>query len=272
MSADITAGTPGYCEREDVQEAMQENDRSFGEFPLDNDSVDAAVASASRWFNTATDAHFYDSNAAASDLISSDTLQATDIRLSIPSSDHPQEGQLMYTSRGVTDRFSYPVTQTGRYARATTVAGVARLPAFYVESVDKLLVRETGGDVEDWVASSDFQQGRGEDYYLIQDGQNNTGRSYLYLLAESIGPRVDFEDILTVDLSYGLDWQDRPWPEVRRGVAHLAAAELTADDDLLAQVPENATISNVQTVAEMHLARAMDQPGYLSRWLGGAVA
>jgi hypothetical protein len=251
-------GGPLYCTQEDVQEAMQEADRSFGDQPLSTEEVDAARASASRWFNSRTDAHFYDAGGTTD--LSDSTRTAADVRLSVPETPHRPNGFGFRAADAGRTHVVYPNPQVGRYARVS-------LPAYYVQSVDRLAVREFGGETTDWVAAADKIEGRGEDYYVTVDGSDNYGRSYLYVDVASLGPHLTFEDVITADFSYGLDWQETPWPDVRRGVAHLAAAELTKDDDLLANIPEGATLTSVDTKAEMHMGYAMDSPGYLADYM-----
>lgn len=262
---------PAYAEESDVQAAMQEADVAFNERPLGTTNVETAIQTASRWFRRQTDAHFYDSTAAASDLISSSPSSVTDIRLSIPSSPHAQPGQLSQVADETRRQPSYPVTQVGQYARATTTAGEPRLPYFHVETIDSLEVRERGGELTDWVAANDKTEGRGEDYYLQTEG-DSTGRSYLYIHAGALGPRQDFDDVLLAGVSFGADWQDHPWADVRRGIAHLAAAELVKDDDVLTAIPDGATINSVDTEVSLHLKYAFNQPGYLSSYLGRYIA
>lgn len=254
----ITDG-PLYCTRDDIQDAMQEADVSWGDQPLSDAEVDAARAAASRWFNSRTDAHFYDSGGTQADLDTTPRT-ATGVRLSVPETPHRPDGQLFRVPEGARTQVTYPNPQRGRYARL-------RLPLYYAESVARLQVQEYGGDTTDWVADAEFQQGRGEDYYLQVDGRDNYGRSYLYVDVGSLGVHLTYEDIIVADFEHGLDWQDTAWPDVRRGVAHLAAAELTKDDDLLASIPEGATITNVDTKADIHMGYAMDAPGYLAPYM-----
>jgi hypothetical protein len=263
---------PGYATEDDVQAALQETDAAFQETPLGSTNVENAVKTASRWLKRKSDSHWYDSNAGSSSLLSSSPATATDLRMDVPSSPHAQQGALFRSDKGAYGVSEYPVTHAGQYARATTAAGEPRIPAKHVEAIDALRVREFGGDVTDWVASSDIQQGRGEDYYLVVDGKNSGGRSYLYIHAGSLGARHDYEDVLTVDVTYGQDWQDGPWADVRRGVAHLAAAELVQDDDVLTSIPDGVALSNVDTQVQLHLDRAFDTPGYLDTYVEGQIA
>lgn len=266
------ADTPAYAELSDVQAAMQETDQAFAETPLSDTNVEPAIQTASRWLRRQSGGHWYDSGGTASDLIDTNPATASGIRMDIPSSPHAQSGQLFTSSKGVHRVRQYPVTQAGQYARATTSAGKPRLPKRHVENIDALNVRELGGETTDWVADTSKDEGRGEDYYLQVDGADDGGRSYLYLHAGSIGARRDFADLLTVDVTFGLDWQDTPWADVRRGVAHLAAAELVKDDDVLTAIPDGAAIGNVQTEVDLHLRYAFDQPGYLAPYVEVQVA
>jgi len=268
MSA-LEDDSPAYCEAEDVQEAMQEIDTAFSEAPLGTANVEPAVVGASRWVRRRSGAHFYDSSAAASALISDSPATATDIQLSVPSSPHPQSGQLFKTGGAVHRQRSYPQTHVGQYCRVKSATGPPGLPHRYVETVDRLAVRGIGGETTDWVAGSQAQ-GRGEDYYLTVEGNDAYGRSHLYLHAGSLGPHFDFEHVAEADVTYGRDWQDTPWPGIRRGVAHLAAAELVVDDDILTQLPDNGTVPDVTTEAQQHLDAAMDR--YLGDWLRVGVA
>jgi hypothetical protein len=264
----VTDG-PAFAEEADVQAAMQEADSAFAETPLGTVNVETAIVAASRWFRQRAQAHFYDSTADPGDLISSAPATATGITMSIPASPAPQDGTLRQVTEGINRSASYPVTKRGVYARAKEQTGTPGLPYRYVESIDALEVRDIGGEVEDWVAGSETE-GRGEDYYLEVEGNDSRGRSHLYINAGTLGARQDYDGVLTVDVTYGRDWQDSEWPDVRRGIAHLAAAELVVDDDVLTQIPDNGAIANVQTQADVHLSAAIDR--YLSPYLSAGVA
>jgi len=256
MSTADYSGAPAYCEEGDVQEALQEADASMGEGPLDTATVKTAIYSASRWVKEATGSHFYDSGG-STDLVSTSAADTTNRLLDVPSSPHRQDGQLFRHAENGRTNITYPNTQVGQYVKL-------RLPKRHVESIDMMEVREAGGDWEDWTASGNYTEGRGEDYYHRTEGGQN-GRSYLYVHAGAIGPHKDFNDLIEVDLTYGLDWQDSKWADVRRGVAMLAAAELVADDDMITQIPENGILMNLETKAERLANRAVDR--YLSHYL-----
>lgn len=256
---------PAYCEPADVQEAMQEVDEKFGQTagPLESDNVEAAIIGVSRWLRTVADGHWYDSTAAASDLISASPATTTNRTLDVSSSPHRQRGQHFRSGHGRGQRdVVYPNTVAGPYVKV-------RLPVRYVESVDRLAVRQPDGEVEDWVADAEITQGRGEDYYLASEG-DAVRRDYLYLHAGSIGPRTHFENLLEVDLTYGRDYDTNPWDDVRRGVAHIAAAELVVDDDVITALPNDGALINVETEAQQHANAAIDR--YLAPYMEVPVA
>lgn len=259
-----TTNAAAYCEVEDVKEALQEADTNIdgGSGPLQTDYVEAAIFGASRWLRTTATAHWYDSNAAASDLISSSAATTAGRTLSVPSSPHPPRGQLRHTNK-TRGPMQYPQTHAGPYCKVT-------LPVNQVESIDALNVRDHGGEETDWVADSGFVEGRGEDYYLDTDG-GARGRSYLYIHAGSLGPHTHFSDVLRVDLSYGRGWDSTPWDDVRRGVAALAAAQLVTDDDVLTQIPDSGQLIGVETQAQRLVNQAFSDPGYLSPYMAAPV-
>lgn len=262
MSTADYATSPAYCEIGDVAEAMQETSEQMSATPLGDANVETAIYAASRWVKEKTGMHFYDSSGDGNqDLVGTTAETTTNRLLDVPDSPHRQDGQLFRAADRTRTQTTYPNTQVGSYVKV-------RLPKRHVESIDKMEVREYGGDVTDWVASSEYQESKGEDYYLRVEG-GTKGRSYLYVHAGSLGPHKDFNDLIEVDLTYGLDWQDTEWADVRRGVAHLAAAELVVDDDVLTALPENVQLANVETEAQIHLDTAMDR--YLSRYMRAAV-
>jgi len=224
----------GFCEPEHVREALQESELSG----TTNESiVSAAISSVSRWFARATNGHWYDSTVDPSSNLRDDTAaSASDVRLDVPSSPYRSDRQLFQDETGM----RYPVTKNGPYAKIP-------LPHPYVTSVTSLEVRGRGGGVEDWVTAGDKEEGRGADYYVARKGQHSYGRTYLYIRAASIGPRVDYGGLLTLGYEYGLDWQTEAWDDVKRGVASLAAAEVVDDDSVLAQIPDNGRLVGVQT-------------------------
>lgn len=121
-----------------------------------------------------------------------------------------------------------------------------RVPLDYhdVETVDALRVRDTSGGFVDWTAG-DTEPTEDDDWYVSVESE--TGASTLYLRAGTIGPRVDFEQLLRLDLTIGRS----PIPShVRRGVALLAGAQVVIDDELDIGVPDNGQLVSVASKAE----------------------
>lgn len=246
----------GYCEPKDVRKVLQETDLSG---PINSTLVKPAITAASRWLRRRARVHFYDSGGSASDLVPTSARTATTVQLDVPSSPHRQDHQLHH---GDDSDWRYPVTHAGPYAKI-------RLPHRHVQSITTLGVRDRGGDREDWMSAPDKVQGVGEDYYHEADGESEIGVTYLYIRAASIGSRVDFGDLLTLDYEYGLDAQTDDWQDVRRGIAQLAAAEVVEDDGVISQIPDNARLVSVDTEYQ-HYLDAADK--YLGPYLTAGVA
>jgi hypothetical protein len=233
----------GYCEPADVREVLQEVDLSGS---INMDIVEAHIEGVSAWLRKASGRHWYDSNGADTDTVPTAARSASTIRLDVPSSPHAQRGQIHRHDRGV----RYPVTRDGPYARLP-------LPHGWVDTLDALEVRDPDGAVTDWTADAEYTEGRGEDYYVQIEAEEEYGNSYLYLRAASIGARWDFTGLVTAAYQHGLDAQDYEWQDVRKGVAAMAAAQVVDDDDVLAQIPDNARLVSVDTQTDRLINRAL---------------
>lgn len=235
----------GYCELVDVRRALQES--SFdGAIGQENDIGNDAITGLTQWLRRRTRHHWYDTGGGTT-LVPTSARTASNVVLDVPSGPHRQDRQIPHAQHSV----EYPTTKAGPYAKI-------RLPHYDVQTINKLEVRDRGGGVTDWVADSDFVSGRGEDYYLLVEGEEFQ-RSYLYIHGGEIGSRVNFDHLLTLDYDYGTDEQTRSWESVRRSVAMLAAADLVLDEDVMSMVPDNGQLINVQTKAERYVKRALDR-------------
>lgn len=240
-----------FCEEADVRRALQKVSLSGA---TGSEFVSDAIEDVSGWFARATNGHWYDSGGTLSAPVDSSVATASNVRLDVPSSPHRQDRQLFSDHQGA----RYPRTTHGPYAAIP-------LPHLYVETINTLEVRDLGGGVDDWVADSDFVEGRGEDYYVQAKGQNSYGRTYLYIRAASIGARTDYAGLLTLDYDYGLDYDDEAWDDVKRGIASMAAAEVVDEDSVIAQVPESGTLVGLDTQHTNLVDAAMRSLGpYLS--------
>jgi len=233
----------GYCQPEAVRTALQETDLSG---PTNTDIVTDAIVGVSTWLRKQSGRHWYDSNAGDSDLIPNSPETATTVRLTVPNSPHAQRDQVFYHAD--TGDVRYPVTTDGPYARIS-------LPHAYVDSLDALTVRDRAGGVTDWTTDAEYQEGRGEDYYVQEEDKEGYGASYLYIRAASIGARRDFDGVVTADYTYGLDDAEESWDDVRRGVALMSAAQVVVDDDVLTAIPDNGQLVGVDTQAQRLLDR-----------------
>lgn len=244
----------GFCDPADVRKALQELELGG---KTNTSMVEAAIGAVSDWFGRRTNGHWYDSSGTSSPLVATVSASASSVRLDVPSSPHPQDNQVHRSRADV----RYPVTTNGPYAKIP-------LPHRYVDTVTTLNVRDRDGDVTDWVASSDKAAGRGEDYYVQRHGQDSYGQTYLYIRAASIGARQNYDGLLTLEYDYGLDAVDEDWQDVRRGIAHLAAAQVVLDDNVLAQIPDNGQLVGVDTQRDAHLGAALNEAhAHLSPYL-----
>lgn len=218
---------PGYCTPEDVRKALQ--DASL-QAETGLEFVEPAIESQSKWLRQHTKRHWFDSSDVAGLFDSARTV--TGLSLDVPHGPHSKDRQLFRDEHGI----HYPTTHAGPYAKI-------RLPYHDVQSVDTLDVRQRGGGVEDWTATQ--AEGRGEDYYLLTESESKV--SHLYIHAGTLGVYSDYDDLLTLDLTYGTDGI----PEtIRRAVALRAGADLVMDDDGQVGVPDSGQLVSVQSKAE----------------------
>jgi len=244
----------GYCEVADVRRVLQESEFT-GALDADPLIVEQAITSQSETTREFTDRHWYDPDAGSDALVATGPLTAEEMRVDVPSSPHPQDRQLF-----VHERERYPVTTDGPYARV-------RLPHCGVESLSSLDVRDRSGDVTDWVAAAEHEEGRGKDYYVTTptDG-GKAGRSYLHVRAAALPVVTNYRGLLTLEYEYGR--AEIP-DSVRRATAFLAAHELVIDDDEAVGIPDNGQLVSVETKADQFKDRALT---LLDPYLSGTVA
>jgi len=255
-----------FCTEEDVREALQERSDNG---PLGDSYIAPAIQAASTWLRNTTGGYWYDSGNNITDngtvTIATDVRSASTDHLSVPSSPHPQENQV-FASTFDRPHVRYPVTHAGRYARM-------RLPHRHIQTLTALEVRDLRGGVTDWVADSEFAEGRDADYYLIEQGVTSQGVTHLYINASSLGARENYDDLISAEYEYGLDWATDAWHDIRQGVANLAAAQVVSDDNVIAQIPDNGQLVGVATQYDQHTAAALGEAwSYLEPYMEIAIA
>lgn len=232
----------GYCEPEDVRQALQRESLSGS---VDITLVEPDILAVSDWLRKQSGRHWYDSSLTdATAVVADGPRTATNVRLDVPASAHAHDRQIHFGESGV----RYPVSSDGPYCRLP-------LAHAFVSTISGLRVRQRDGSVVDWTADPDKQAGRGADYYLREHDQEGYGRSVLRVHERSIGPRIDFGGLIEVDYEFGLDAADEPWQDVRRGVANMVAAQVIVEDDVLTAIPDNGQLIGVDTKAERLLTR-----------------
>lgn len=224
--------TRGYCSVDDVRRVLRKRDLP-GDAAQEPAIVEDAITGRSEWLEKSTKRHWYDPSAADSDLIPNAPRTRSD--------EEPIPTPAAESIDGVAaPRISHEVGDR-RYARV-------RLARRHAQTLLSLEVLDDTG-YTDWVSDSGYSAGRGEDYYLQV---NNSGVSELYLDVTNLYNETEDEWLLdrwANALYLEFEFGDDVLPDtVRRGVAHLAAAELA--EDAVVEIPANAEVYNVATLAD----------------------
>jgi len=125
-----------------------------------------------------------------------------------------------------------------------------------VDAVNTLSVINADGGYDDWVESDEYSGGvgnqhRGEDYWVRV---NNGGWSELYLDVHAMDDDLaSLSNAVYIDIDYGHEGIPR---NVRRAVALRAGAELV--EEAVIEIPQNATVYNVETKADEMREKADD--------------
>lgn len=236
----------GYCTLEDLRRALREASLP-GDIQQDQAIAVDAIVAQTEWLEKTLKRHWYAPTGA--DIL--DEATAIDIPTGPKTRDDEEDIPTGGAFLPGTD--PTPKTSQGSYAKIP----LARRDA---ESVSALHVRTEDGTFEDWVASNDYTEGSwppsGEDYYLRV---NNGGWSRLYLdttnlLVEGEDDEYvldSFANAVYLEWSYGHEGIPR---NVRRAVAFRAAADFVEESAI--QIPENAEVYNVESLAEQFERKA----------------
>lgn len=222
----------GYCTVDDVRRTLQEASFSGPLEEDDNQAVVDAITAQSEWLQERTNRHWYEPD--ADDLRYDAPLEHTET-LDVPAGPHPDHTHT-FRGGGQNRQPRYPKRFGGPYTRV-------RLTRRDVQEVTELLVRDSSGDVEDWIGEKD--EGRGEAYYLTQP--TDTGFARLYLHTGDLPRLRDYSAAVNVTYEYGVD---SITGTVRDAIAMRAAAKLVIDDEASIGIPDNAQLVNVETKAQ----------------------
>lgn len=240
------ANETGYCTLEDVRRALRKSDLP-GDVGQDEQIAVDAITAETEPLEKSFKRHWYASEG--------DPILNEADAIEIPTAPRTRDDE-EDISTGAASVVGEAVTPK-TYQQGYTKIRLARRDA---KSVSQLMVATEDG-YEDWVASDDYEGGSfpdalGDDYYLRV---NNGGWSELYLgadhfLDEDGEPIPDsFANAVYVEFSFGHEGIPRA---VRRAVALRAGAELT--EEAVIQIPDNATVYNVETKAEKMREKAED--------------
>ncbi|MFA1612051.1 hypothetical protein [Halobellus rubicundus] len=241
------AQNQGYCTLEDVRRALRKASLP-GDLSQDNQIAVDAIVSQTEELEKTYHRHWYAPTGA--DILS----EASTVDIPTEPKSRDDEESIPTGGAMAVDADPTPKLYQGTY----TGIDLARRDA---KAVEQLLVRDSDGGYTDWVSSTDYSGGTwpnavGEDYYLRV---NNGGQSILYLDTENFREADDDDDYyldsfvnaVYVTFSYGHEGIPR---NVRRAVALRAGAEFAEEATI--QIPENATVYNVETQAEKMRERA----------------
>lgn len=269
--------TNGYCTVDDVRRVFQDADLTGALEESDNRTVVDAIESVSRTVEWATLRHWY-----APDGVDGDAqgVVAVDAKSRDDEHDIPTHGGFVIGDserRHRRRKNSDALMESGRRRRGRrsrirdrkreiriSTGDVDALkppvdesiPAYTrlrlgrkdVSAVSELLVIDGDGAYEDWAAEKTGgigQSNRGDDWWVRI---NNKGVAELYLDVHAMDDDIaSFANAVYVDIDYG---QEGLPMDVRRGVAHLAAAELVVDDELVVSIPDNGQLVGVETKAD----------------------
>jgi len=119
-----------------------------------------------------------------------------------------------------------------------------------VSSLDELLVLNESGAYDDWVASDDYDTGvglsnRGADAWVRL---NNGGISELNIDVHALDDDIpSLANAVYAVTTYGID--EVPM-RIRRGVAHLVAADLVLNDEFVTAIPDDGQLTSLETKAQ----------------------
>lgn len=273
----ISVDSTGYCTLEDVRRALRQNELP-GDVSQDEQIAVDAIVSQSRWLERTYKRHWYapDGIEAAAEIdIPTGPMSRTDEH------DIPSHGAQVHGASERDKRHrrqnsdalleSGPQSERRRHERREPKQEIRisagpeealeppvddTIPAYTrirldrkdVDAITELNVINAQGGYDDWVAESDYTGGvglqhRGEDYW---GRVNNGGISELYINVHSLDDDIaSLSKAVYPTWEYGREGISR---NARRALAKYAGAEFA--EEATVQIPESATVYNVETKAE----------------------
>lgn len=261
----------GYCTAEDVRRALRSANLP-GDAAQDRDILLDAITAQTEWLEKTTERHWFEPSGLTED---SDGIIPTTPLTRDDEHDIPRHGAMVHGA-SETERFrrranSDALLEAGprhdrrrRHGREPkreirlafgdlhdeTIPAYTRIRMDRkdVVAINELLVVNANGAYDDWVASADYTGGvgrtnRGEDYWLRV---NNDGWSELYLNVHTMDDDIaSLSNAVYVDIDFGHEGLPKT---VRRAVAFRAGSDLV--EEAVIEIPQNATIYNVETKAD----------------------
>jgi hypothetical protein len=261
----------GYCTVDDVRRVFQEADLSGALAESNNQLVVDQIAAVSSTVEKATKRHWYDSGGISEDdqNVIPSAAKSRDDEYGLPRHGGQVHGaaerrQLQYRKNSDALLESDPRSERRRRDRRKPKRAIRlalgdfqddTVPAYTrvtlarrdVSSLDELLVLNESGAYDDWVASNDYDTGvglsnRGADAWVRL---NNGGISELNIDVHALDDDIpSLANAVYATIAYGTD--EVPM-RIRRGVAHLVAADLVLNDEFVTAIPDDGQLTNLET-------------------------
>lgn len=215
----------GYCTVDDVRRVLQDNNLSGALDQDNNQTVVDAIVSQSEWLQETTNRHWFDPDGAEEDhheLIPDGPLKQK-----------ADEQDITTRPFVLADDDIAPATNgPGPYT------GI-KLFRRDVRELTELLVLTDDGSFVDWVDDPDYNEGRGEAYYLQVDDADGWSTLYLDTTALDDDELTDYRNAVVATYEYGIEGLTGT---LRRGTAALAALTLLTDDEAALGIPDNGNL------------------------------
>lgn len=245
----------GYCTVDDVRRALRKAGLP-GDATQDRQIVVDAITGQTEWLQEMTHRHWYEPGGISED--SDDIIPTSTLTHDKDEQDIPTRS---FLTTGEDDRSSYypptwidsdpnddpepdygemdglspqqhrgPFTQVSLFRRD-------------VQTLSELLVLSTDG-YDDWVADSEYTEGRTGDYYLQVNDSN--GLTHLYINTESLDQDLEYyAGAVVATYDYGIDGLTST---VRRAVANKAGSDLA--EEAVTGIPDNVQLYSAETKAQ----------------------
>jgi hypothetical protein len=266
--------TTGYCTVNDVRRVFQEAELSGALAESNNQLVVDQIAAVSAPVEKATKRHWYDSDGISEDSqnVIPSGAKSRDDEYGLPRHGGQVHGaserrRWQYQKNSDALLESDPRSKRRRRNRRKPKRDIRlalgnlqddTAPAYTrttlarkdVTDLDTLLVLNESGAYDDWAASNDYDIGvglsnRGADAWVRL---NNGGVSELNINVHALDDNIpSLANAVYATIAYGKEELPQ---RIRRGVAHLVAADLVLNDEFVTAIPDDGQLTSLETKAQ----------------------